>query len=107
MLFRSRNLFRRIEVVFPVEDGNLRDRLIREVLAMSLADNVKARFLGADGTYHKAALGNGSQTHRSQGEFIALARADERRPSVSKSGRGKPVPVRVVASPFGVRKARR
>src|SRR5690606_14284795 len=28
-----RNFFRRIEVVFPIEDGVLRDRLINEILA--------------------------------------------------------------------------
>ena len=102
-----RNLFRRIEVVFPVEDGNLRDRIIREVLAVSLADNVKARFLSAEGTYHKAALSKGSRIHRSQMEFITLAAADERPPSASKNGRGKHPQVKVVESPFGTRKVRR
>ena len=99
-----RNLFRRIEVVFPVEDGNVRERIIREVLAVSLADNVKARFLSADGTYHKATMNNGARSHRSQIEFVALAGADERRPSVSKNGGGKHLQVRVVESPFAIRK---
>ena len=40
-----RNFFRRIELAIPVEDGVLRERLISEVLAISLADNSKARFL--------------------------------------------------------------
>ena len=40
-----RNFFRRIEVAFPIEDGVLRERIISEMLAVSLADNVKARFL--------------------------------------------------------------
>ncbi|HSH16244.1 MAG TPA: polyphosphate kinase 1, partial [Verrucomicrobiae bacterium] len=51
-----RNFFRRIEVVFPVEDGVLRERIIGEVLALPLADNVKARLLRADGSYHRPAL---------------------------------------------------
>jgi polyphosphate kinase len=101
-----RNLFRRIEVVFPVEDGNLRERIIREVLEVSLADNVKARFLNAAGTYHKAAASNGSRRHQSQIEFIALAGASERRAPVSKNDRGKYPQVKVVESPFGVRKVR-
>ena len=42
-----RNFFRRIELAIPVEDGVLRERLISEVLAISLADNSKARFLQA------------------------------------------------------------
>ena len=70
-----RNLFRRVEVVFPVEDGNLRERVISEILAVTLADNVKARFLCADGTYRRAELHNGERKHRSQAEFIELAAA--------------------------------
>ena len=72
-----RNLFRRIEVVFPVEDGNLRERIISKILAVTLADNVKARFLRADGTYRSNKPSNGDKPHRSQMEFIALATAEE------------------------------
>ena len=35
-----RNFFRRIEVVFPVEDGNLRERIRGEMLETILQDNV-------------------------------------------------------------------
>ena len=38
-----RNFFRRIEVVFPIEDGNLRERIVSELLAITLADNQRAR----------------------------------------------------------------
>jgi polyphosphate kinase len=68
-----RNLFRRIEVVFPIEDGRLCDRVYREILGVSLADNTKARFLGADGVYRRAQPAPGEAPHRSQTEFIALA----------------------------------
>src|SRR5207249_6886160 len=51
-----RNLFRRIELAFPIEDGVLRERLISEVLAISLADNVKARYLRPGGSYHRPTL---------------------------------------------------
>ena len=77
-----RNLFRRIEVVFPIEDGNLRERVIGEILAVTLADNVKARFLRADGTYRRTEPHNGEKKRRSQTEFIALATAEEPRPAV-------------------------
>ena len=40
-----RNFFRRIEVVFPIEDGNLRERIMSEILAVQLQDNVKARVM--------------------------------------------------------------
>jgi polyphosphate kinase len=68
-----RNFFRRIEVVFPVEDGVLRDRIIREILAVPLADNTKARFLQPDGTYVCARPPKGQAPHRSQFEFIERA----------------------------------
>ena len=69
----QRNFFRRIEIAFPIEDGNLRERLTSEVLGISLADNVKAWRLRADGTYHRPALRPGEKPHRSQSEFQALA----------------------------------
>src|SRR5207247_3863058 len=48
-----RNFRRRIETVFPVTDARLKDRIVNEILALSLADNVKARELRADGTYER------------------------------------------------------
>jgi polyphosphate kinase len=68
-----RNFFGRIEVVFPVEDGNLRDRIIHEVLAFPLADNTKARMLEPDGTYRQLYPKRGQPPRRSQIEFTALA----------------------------------
>jgi polyphosphate kinase len=72
-----RNLFRRIEVVFPIEDGNLRERVITEILGVSLADNTKARLLLADGSYQRAGQYKNERKRRSQTEFIALATAPE------------------------------
>jgi polyphosphate kinase len=46
----QRNLNRRLEILFPVIDANLRRRLIG-VLQTFFADNVKARRLLPDGTY--------------------------------------------------------
>jgi polyphosphate kinase len=65
-----RNFFRRIEVVFPVEDGNLRERIISEILALQLKDNVKARIMRSDGSYVRAVTKRGETAHRSQTEFI-------------------------------------
>ena len=47
----DRNLSRRVEVLFPVEQPNLKQRLISEIIAISLADNVKSRELLPNGTY--------------------------------------------------------
>lgn len=47
-----RNLDRRVEILFPVEDQKLKERLIH-YLEVQLEDNVKAHFLQPDGTYEK------------------------------------------------------
>ncbi len=73
-----RNLFRRIEVVFPIEDGNLRERVISEILAVTLADNVKARFLRADGTYRRAEKPSGE---KEAAEPDGIHRAGQRPPN--------------------------
>jgi polyphosphate kinase len=75
-----RNLFRRIEVVFPIEDGVLRERVINEILALTLADNTRARMLSSDGSYEL--VEKQGKARRSQFEFIALASGQE-------SGAGK------------------
>jgi polyphosphate kinase len=49
-----RNFFRRIEVMFPLEDDRLKRRVVDEILPVILADNVKARVLGTDGRYQRA-----------------------------------------------------
>ena len=46
-----RNLDRRVEQLFPVEDPNLRESLYEHVLCVHLKDNQKARRLLADGSY--------------------------------------------------------
>src|SRR5205814_8630238 len=46
-----RNFYERVEVVFPVRNEFLRERIRREILAAYLADNLKARVLRPDGSY--------------------------------------------------------
>ena len=46
-----RNLYERVEVIFPVKDPLLRERIRHELLAAYLADNLKSRLLQKDGTY--------------------------------------------------------
>jgi len=52
----------------------LRERLIREILGISLADNVKARRLGPDGSYHRLTAEERMPPVRSQVRFMELAR---------------------------------
>ena len=47
-----RNLDRRVEILFPVEDEKLKARICH-ILEVQLADNVKAQYLRPDGTYAK------------------------------------------------------
>ncbi len=69
----DRNLSRRVEVAFPIEQADLKQRLIHEILATSLADNVKARELGPDGTYRRVALKDSEPHMRSQERFLQIA----------------------------------
>lgn len=48
----QRNLDRRVEVTFPIEDKKLKEEIINNILNIYLKDNVKARMLYPDGTYH-------------------------------------------------------
>jgi polyphosphate kinase len=46
-----RNLYERVEVIFPVKDEFLRERIRQEILEAYLADNLKSRLLQKDGSY--------------------------------------------------------
>ena len=77
-----RNLYERVEVLTPVRDELLRERVRGEILEAYLADNLKARILLKDGTYIRAwqAAGGkrkqkpaGAAAFRAQDFLIALA----------------------------------
>ncbi|HTP69876.1 MAG TPA: polyphosphate kinase 1 [Dongiaceae bacterium] len=52
-----RNLYERVELLFPVKDEALRERLCCEILPAYLEDTQKARLLGPDGVYTRARNG--------------------------------------------------
>jgi polyphosphate kinase len=95
-----RNLFRRIETVFPIMDGILRERLIAEILGTTLADNAKARRLFADGTYQRAVRADGDPVRRSQAEFAAFAATGKGVKGAAASARNKYPRVALAPSPF-------
>ena len=64
------NLDRRVEVLFPVEDLKLARRLRDEILALSLADNIKARRLLSDGAYVRITPGLGETAVSSQQQLL-------------------------------------
>jgi polyphosphate kinase len=80
-----RNFRRRVEIMFPVEDPRLQNRIVDGILGVSLMDNVKARCLQPDGTYRRCPPAKpGEPSIRSQVEFQNMARelsaADPMRP---------------------------
>src|SRR5262245_58167341 len=75
----DRNLSRRVEVVFPIEPPDLKQRLIAEILKTSLDDTIKARELQSDGTYKRIGVLNGEPGVRSQERFLELARLNATR----------------------------
>jgi polyphosphate kinase len=64
-----RNLDRRVEVLAPVHDPELRVYLRNEFLEAYLRDNVKARLLFDDGTFHRVERGPGDEEFNSQTSF--------------------------------------
>ena len=47
-----RNLDRRVEIMFPLEDGSIREKALH-ILTLELEDTVKAHILKTDGTYDR------------------------------------------------------
>jgi len=98
-----RNMFRRIETVFPIVDGVIRERIIGEVIATTLADNVKARMLSAEGSYRKPTRDPQSPARRSQIEFVKIAAADNPFFTKRSKRQTKYLQVKLRSSPFGSR----
>jgi polyphosphate kinase len=107
-----RNFIRRVEIMFPIEDEGLRDRLVNEILATMLTDNLEAWRLQPDGWYQRPGTGDHPGV-RSQQRFVEAARektlvAEATTPAVSYRARTVPrargpAPVAVwsVSSPGG------
>jgi polyphosphate kinase len=73
----GRNLFRRVEVAFPVRDPVLRKRVVDEGLRAYLADNVDAWELHADGQWAKVKRRRGSRARSAQRALLAKMRAPD------------------------------
>ena len=96
-----RNFFKRIEVVFPIEDGVLRDRVIRELFEVTLKDNVKARLLGPRSLYRLPKRNPNARKRRSQAEFMELSRQGKKRRKAKpqSGGASKPAYPKVRLAP--------
>jgi polyphosphate kinase len=100
----DRNLSRRVEVVWPIEQPDLKQRLIREVLGTLLADNVKARELLPDGSWRRVPVEPNQPRLRSQERFLELAAQNASRRLIEF----QPPPVAYIeGQPTGRRRARK
>ena len=66
-----RNLDRRVELLFPIEEKIIKERII-SILQIILEDNVKARFLNIEGKYKKMDR-RGKKRRHSQDVFCHIA----------------------------------
>ena len=103
-----RNMVRRVEIMVPIKDENLKDRILRQILPVQLEDNVKARVLQPNGTYllrtrddmpplnhnltlliwlEGRALSRCSPPTRKQFAKVALVRAGSGLPAEHKAGK--------------------
>jgi polyphosphate kinase len=68
-----RNFRRRVEAMVPLEDPDIRARILNEIIPAYLRDNMRARLLTADGTYVRLHPGEGEAAHRCQQELLAAS----------------------------------
>jgi len=92
-----RNLDRRIELLFPIEADDARRKVLDGLDAMFL-DNVKSRWLQADGTYRRRKPAKGDEAFRAQ---VHLYREAER--AFDKAHAAAPLTLEPVRSADGER----
>lgn len=80
----TRNLNRRVEVLFPIEDEALRQRVLHEILDSVFKDNVSSWDLGSDGIWHRNTPGD-DEPFRAQQHFMQLARSASEHAKASAS----------------------
>ena len=69
----NRNLRGRVEVVFPVEDEELKRRTYRELVELCLSDRLKCRQLDAEGRYTRRTARNGEAQVNLQEALMQIA----------------------------------
>lgn len=68
-----RNFFRRIEVIFPIDDPDLRSWFVNEMFPMEMQDNRDARELRSNGAYRPVTRHPNEPTFSVQDHFISAA----------------------------------
>jgi len=72
-----RNFFRRVEVMFPILAPELKQRILRDIIPVYLADNMRARVLDEHGVFHRLSPVEGQPAVRCQIEFLERRAAAE------------------------------
>jgi polyphosphate kinase len=67
----TRNLDRRVEILFPVRDERIKEALVKDILELHLRDNVKARELLPSGKWVRVQQKDGEETINSQEWLLA------------------------------------
>lgn len=78
-----RNLFRRVETIFPVIQPKMTEH-VGEILDWFWRDNVKSQVMQPDGTYRFRPLAEGEEPFDAQAEFLADAQRRRKRHSIEK-----------------------
>ena len=82
-----RNFNRRVEVMFPVEDPLLAQRVREEIIPAYLHDNMRVRVLQSDGAYQRGPTTEPDQQRRAQRDLLLTA-------SDVRSNAPAPMPIR-------------
>ncbi|HET8921445.1 MAG TPA: polyphosphate kinase 1 [Candidatus Acidoferrum sp.] len=77
----ARNLYERVEVLFPLKDPQHCERIYTQILASCLADTRKARMLGADGRYSRPRAVRNGHGFSAQEHLMHLTAGDAQRTS--------------------------
>jgi polyphosphate kinase len=65
----TRNMFKRIECLFPIEDADLKNKIVGDILPAMLRDNSFSSALHPNGAYYKTAEMKNSEPFSCQRYF--------------------------------------
>jgi polyphosphate kinase len=77
-----RNLYERVEVLFPLKEPQHCERVCNEILSSYLADTRKARILGPEGIYARPRAVRNGHGFSTQDHFMRLAASDGNSPDI-------------------------
>ena len=70
----TRNLDRRVEILFPIENPKLRKYMVESILTPYLKDNTQGRRLKSDGTYTRITPAPDAPPFNAQDWFVSQSK---------------------------------